>query len=190
MVANLDVSCALTLMLSKATTRLGKASRQIFRFKGCLHTRSLGTSSRRSSPAVAPATREDLDLITLFDRPRNVTSFQSHTGLFGHRFLTNPHAFHTLLESTIPRAQLLVDRLLRAHESRDELRQAVRNFDRLSNLLCSVIDLTELLRQVHPDWAWRAGALELHERMNEFMNVLNTEVGLYKVRIHRLQEKR
>ena len=96
--------------------------------------------------------------------------------------LTSPSAFVALADSTLQRAQLLTDRILRARESRDELFKVVKNLDRLSNMLCGVIDLAELLRNAHPDQAWIQIAEEVYEKLCEFMNVLNTNVGLYEVR--------
>lgn len=78
-------------------------------------------------------------------------------------------------------AQLLADRILRARESRSELLKAVKNLDRLSDLLCGVIDLSELVRNAHPDEQWANAANVAYESLCEFMNVLNTHVGLYEV---------
>jgi mitochondrial intermediate peptidase len=57
----------------------------------------------------------------------------------------------------------------------------VKNLDRLSDLLCGVIDLAELVRNVHPDHAWAGGANAAYEELCEYMNELNTHVGLYEV---------
>ena len=57
----------------------------------------------------------------------------------------------------------------------------VKNLDRLSDMLCSVIDLAELVRNAHPDPEWVKSANEAYEQLCEYMNVLNTNVGLYEV---------
>jgi intermediate peptidase len=57
----------------------------------------------------------------------------------------------------------------------------VKSLDRLSDLLCGVIDLAELVRNVHPDEAWNEGANEAYEELCSYMNVLNTHTGLYEV---------
>lgn len=49
-------------------------------------------------------------------------------------------------------------------------------------MLCGVIDLAELVRNAHPDPAWVESAEEVYAHLCEFMNVLNTHVGLYDVR--------
>jgi hypothetical protein len=48
-------------------------------------------------------------------------------------------------------------------------------------MLCSVIDLAELVRNAHPDTEWVESANEAYEQLCEYMNVLNTNVGLYEV---------
>ena len=60
--------------------------------------------------------------------------------------------------------------------------KVVKNLDRLSDLLCSVVDLAEFVRNAHPDPKWVTSANNLYESLSEFMNVLNTHVGLYNVR--------
>ena len=50
-------------------------------------------------------------------------------------------------------------------------------------MLCSVIDLAELVRNAHPDPEWVQSADEAYEQLCEYMNVLNTNVGLYEVRL-------
>nr|AVI61055.1 mitochondrial intermediate peptidase [Cyclocybe aegerita] len=161
--------------------------KQIFRFRGCLFShhdancpaRHLATKVQRHIPASV----DDRALVTLFDNPRSsfrVSPF-SVTGLFGHPNLTHPSALISLAGSTLVRAQLLTDRILRARESRDELGKVVKNLDRLSDMLCGVIDLAELVRNAHPDRVWVDAANHAYESLCQFMNVLNTHVGLYKV---------
>ncbi len=62
------------------------------------------------------------------------------------------------------------------------LKKVVKNLDRLSDMLCGIIDLSELVRHAHPDKAWVDAANHAYETLCEFMNVLNTHVGLYEVR--------
>jgi len=62
--------------------------------------------------------------------------------------------------------------------------KVVKNLDRLSDMLCSVIDLAELVRNSHPDPEWVQGANDAYEQLCEYMNVLNTNVGLYEVCAH------
>ena len=158
-----------------------------FRFRGCLlfqkdarHTRALATQVQHHIPASV----DDKALIGVFDNPDS--SYRSSpfaaTGLFGHPSLTHPASLISLADATLIRAQLLTDRILRARESRSELLKVVKNLDRLSDMLCGVIDLAELVRNAHPDRLWVGAANQAYETLCEFMNVLNTHVGLYEVR--------
>ena len=159
-------------------------AKSLFRFQGCLLARK--NVQRRYASQVRsqiPASVGDKALITLFDNPKanfRASPF-SVTGLFGHPNLTHPAALISLAAATVVRAQLLTDRILRARESRDELLKVVKNLDRLSDMLCGVIDLAELVRNAHPDRIWVDAANQAYETLCEYMNVLNTHVGLYEV---------
>lgn len=50
--------------------------------------------------------------------------------------------------------------------------------DRLSDLLCRVIDLSDFIRSVHPDRKMQAAATQAYAMMFQYMNVLNTTTGL------------
>ncbi|KAI0324462.1 mitochondrial intermediate peptidase [Cubamyces sp. BRFM 1775] len=173
---------------------LAKAARHAFSRPTSLCLRSRGSlraekrlgkiaviSRSATTSAIQPASADDTDLIAYFDYPQVPQKITAPTGLFGHRALTTPATFNALADSTLRRAQLLTERILRARESRVELFKVVKNLDRLSDMLCGVIDLAELLRNAHPDPLWVQSADEVYEKLCEFMNVLNTNVGLYEV---------
>jgi intermediate peptidase len=167
------LSRSLSAVLPKQLFHL--QARHTARYRRCLSTRVSGT---------IPASVDDIALVSLFDHPTSSlrsTPF-STTGLFGHPSLNHPRGLISLAEATLVRAQLLTDRILRARESRDELLKVVKNLDRLSDMLCAVIDLSELVRNAHPDRTWVEAANHAYETLCEFMNVLNTDVGLYEVR--------
>ncbi|KAH9944233.1 mitochondrial intermediate peptidase [Epithele typhae] len=157
------------------------------RFYGHPNAKRASRSSTTSLRALAttspikPTSSDDVDLIAFFDQPNTSQKSVEHTGLFGHRALTHPRSFIALADSTLHRAKLLAGRILRARQSQDELFKVVKNLDRLSDMLCGVIDLAELLRNAHPDPAWIQSAEEVYEKLCEFMNVLNTDVNLYEV---------
>jgi len=160
-----------------------KISRSVPKFCGDLRAHELGLVRRTASTLVRPPSSDDAELVSLFDQPQTgqKASPLFVTGIFQHPQLTTPAAFSTLADSTLVRAQLLTERILRARESRSELFKVIKNLDRLSDLLCGVIDLAELLRNAHPDAQWVDCASESYEKLCEFMNVLNTHVGLYEV---------
>ncbi len=177
----------LSLMLARAAKNvLPKPSKPPFSFRGCLnarqHARYTVHSRAATTSAIQPASVDDINLIDFFDQPYAPQKPTSLTGLFGHRSLTTPASFIALADSTLRRAQLLTERILRARESRDELFRVVKNLDRLSDMLCGVIDLAELLRNAHPDPVWVQSAEEVYEKLCEDMNILNTNVELYEVR--------
>lgn len=161
------------------------SSRVIARLSRCRNVAKL--SSRRLA-TVVPNTAEESDLTEYFDHKptsiNNASSYSSHrpSGLFGQPALSSPESFRRLAQATTLRAQLLTERIVRARESRDELLSVVKNMDRLSDMLCSVIDLAELVRNAHPDPTWVETANDAYEQVCEVMNVLNTHVGLYEVR--------
>jgi intermediate peptidase len=136
-----------------------------------------------ASLATLPTSKDDLALVDLFDQPSASlrSSALSPTGLFGHDSITEPHALVRLARATLARAQLLTERVLRARQSRDELKKVIKNLDRLSDMLCGVIDLAELVRNAHPEPEWVHAANWAYEALCEFMNVANTHVGLYEV---------
>ncbi|KAL4241834.1 Mitochondrial intermediate peptidase [Abortiporus biennis] len=165
---------------------LVQASKQPFRFRGCLFTKQKSRTkflARPASTVSAPPSPDDADIIANFDFPQSsqISSPLSHTGLFRHSFLTSPLAFTQLADSTLQRAASLTERIINARSSRKELFQVVKNLDRLSDMLCGVIDLAELIRNAHPDRAWIASSEEVYDKLCQFMNILNTHVGLYEV---------
>ncbi|PFH49704.1 hypothetical protein AMATHDRAFT_62721 [Amanita thiersii Skay4041] len=168
------------MLLQSARNVLRSTVKQTSRCSACL------LSQRRTAATQTqfiPASVDDKGLIEVFDYPKSSRSFSpfSATGLFGHPTLTQPHSLISLAHATVVRAQLLTDRILRAPQSREELKKVVKNLDRLSDLLCGVIDLAELIRNAHPDRVWVDAANQAYETLCEFMNVLNTHVGLYQV---------
>ncbi|KLO20646.1 mitochondrial intermediate peptidase [Schizopora paradoxa] len=139
-------------------------------------------TTRHAATTAIPASSEDTELIPFFDQPSTSRSWLSpNAGLFLHKDLVKPSSLTTLANGTLRRAQFLTDRILRARESRDELHMVLKNLDKLSDLLCGVIDLAELIRNSHPESAWVRSANDAYDTLCEFMNVLNTHVGLYEV---------
>lgn len=158
--------------------------RPVLRFTGCLQKKTPRSPSLRANfTRVQSASVDDLSLVPLFDNPRSTLlgSPLTSTGLFHHALLQQPSQFKHVAALTLSRAQRLVDRILRAPSSRSEMLKVVKNFDRLSDMLCSIIDLAELVRNAHPDPIWIENANDAYEMLSEFMNVLNTNTGLSEV---------
>ncbi|KAK0557840.1 Mitochondrial intermediate peptidase [Tilletia horrida] len=143
----------------------------------------------RSSTSIVEADAKELR--ALFDSPtptvnntkQKLTSSSSAlnpAGLFDSPSLSTPDNFLAVARRTHLRAQLLVHRIVSAPQNgREEMSKVVRNLDRLSNLLCTVIDCAELVRNAHPNQAWVRAANDAYEYLCGYMNVLNTHQGLY-----------
>lgn len=78
---------------------------------------------------------------------------------------------------TLQKCQRIVTKVL-ACNSVEGYASVARDLDRLSDLLCRVIDLSDFVRAVHPDQRIRAAANQAYSTMFEYMNVLNTTTGL------------
>ena len=57
----------------------------------------------------------------------------------------------------------------------------VKNFDRLSDKLCGVIDLCESIYTSHPEQRWKNEAGRVYEELCRVMNEMNVDVELYEV---------
>ncbi|KAF9922747.1 Mitochondrial intermediate peptidase, partial [Modicella reniformis] len=83
--------------------------------------------------------------------------------------------------AAIARGHLLVERIANAPERGElEMQKVIKLFDRLSDVICRVIDAAEVVQCLHPDPAWRRGAETVFEEMFSWMNTLNTDPRLFK----------
>ena len=107
--------------------------------------------------------------------------------MFHNKDLTSPAGFKKYAERTLHKAKALAEKIVGAN-TREELFRIVLDLDRLSDLLCRVIDMSEFVRAAHPDPAIVAAANEAYGAMFEYMNVLNTTTGLYTTLKKALQD--
>ncbi|KAF3769032.1 zincin [Cryphonectria parasitica EP155] len=98
-------------------------------------------------------------------------------GLFRNAYLTEPQGFLAFARVSLARAQTIVDKVLHA-SSLSEYQEMVRDMDRLSDLLCRVIDLSDFVRVTHPDRQMQSAASEAWGIVYQYMNQLNTTTGL------------
>lgn len=140
------------------------------------------STSRSASTSPIPVAADDASLVPFFDVPTSScrSSAGLSTGLLSHPHLTTPSTLDTLAEGAMKRADSLMNRILNAQKSRDDLYMVIKNMDKVSDLLCGVIDLTELIRNAHPDPVWIQGADNVYDKLCGYMNTLNTHMGLYK----------
>jgi len=133
----------------------------------------------------------DTHLRAVFDQhvARNLQAGPKVKGLFGYTNLIKPQDLIPLAQRTVHRASAVVERICNlpttfakdGTTSDQALLLMAKQFDRLSDLLCSVIDPCEFIRNVHADEDWVEAANEVYEYMCNYMNTLNTHVGLYRV---------
>jgi intermediate peptidase len=151
-----------------------------------IYSRSPPVSGSSPSPSTAfSPTQDDTIIKYFFDSlsPAYASPQGSNGGLFQLEPLTAPHSLSHLTDRTLVHGQAIVDRICNSvsDPTGKELRLVVKNLDRLSDLLCGVIDMCELVRNVHPDTAWLDACDEAYERLCSFMNGLNTDRGLFQV---------
>jgi intermediate peptidase len=142
-----------------------------------------------SSPASfsAPDTaHDDKTLRRIFDDQRFWQDFRTQAsqavrgqraGLFQNKYLTSPEGFERYTHATLRKCKALVRKILAA-ETTAELVPMARDFDRLSDLLCRVIDLSDFVRATHPRRDFQLAATGAYNTMFEFMNQLNTTTAL------------
>lgn len=98
-------------------------------------------------------------------------------GLLGIQYLKRPEGFVAFVEATKMKCDQLVAKTLAASTVED-YRAMARDMDRLSDLLCRVIDVSDFMRAFHHDATVIKAATHAYEQMFEYMNVLNTTAGL------------
>ncbi|GKT42113.1 mitochondrial intermediate peptidase [Colletotrichum spaethianum] len=124
---------------------------------------------------------DDAILRELFDSPDRVAkAFKAagpSVGLFKNRYLTSPNGFYVFARRSLEKAQKIVHRVLHA-SSISEYQAVVKDLDRLSDLLCRVLDLSDFVRMTHPDPRFQQAAAGAWSMVYQYMNQLNTMTGL------------
>ncbi|KAF2672129.1 mitochondrial intermediate peptidase [Microthyrium microscopicum] len=142
--------------------------------------------SSLSPPAfnASRASQDDDTLRKIFDSGSFWNGFSAKelhsersTGLIGNRYLDRPEGFLEYAQHSIRKCFMLVNQTL-AMESPDEYKSIVKVLDRLSDLLCRVIDLADFIRSTHPSPQFQQAATQAYAQMFEYMNQLNTTTGL------------
>jgi len=126
---------------------------------------------------------DDKTLGQIFDSPGfwreySQSSKSGHrAGLFQNRYLTSPQGFEQFANTSLERAKRVVAKILAASKP-EEYQHVVKDLERLSDLLCRIIDLSDFVRATHPDPRINHAATRAYAKMYEYMNVLNTTTGL------------
>jgi intermediate peptidase len=106
------------------------------------------------------------------------TSLLKPTGLFGYRILQSENGFGKMADYALAKSEKIVESVIGSNSSADQL-QTVKRLDKLSDLLCSVIDSAQLIQFVHPDDRIRKSASDAFKKLSTYLNSLNTNLELY-----------
>ncbi|PGH36790.1 mitochondrial intermediate peptidase [[Emmonsia] crescens] len=101
----------------------------------------------------------------------------SSSGLLQNQYLTCPEGFLKFASVSLQKCQEIMARVLEV-STLDGYRRVAKDLDRLSDLLCRVIDMADFMRSNHPNPAIQDAATQAYSIIFEYMNVLNTETRL------------
>ncbi|KAG1183615.1 hypothetical protein G6F36_008317 [Rhizopus arrhizus] len=139
-------------------------------------------------PAFSQLVKENDDHLRLiFDDKQLWKQFSLKTnidpvGLCGHPDFSDVHGIQFATQQAIQRSQILVERICNASTNgSEEMRKVVKNLDRLSDTLCSVIDLAEFVRNAHPDNSIQDSVHQAYSDLCSYMNTLNTDTRIHKI---------
>lgn len=108
---------------------------------------------------------------------RSRNSAEGSAGIVRNRYLATPEGFMVYAQHAMRKCSMLVQKTL-AMKTVEDYTTIVRDLDRLSDLLCRVIDLSDFIRSTHPDRSYQHAASLAYSAMFEYMNQLNTTTGL------------
>ncbi|CAO2656131.1 Nn.00g049340.m01.CDS01 [Neocucurbitaria sp. VM-36] len=100
------------------------------------------------------------------------------SGIIGNKYLTHPDGFVDFVTITIQRCNAVVQSVAAAQTIPD-YKHMVKDLDKLSDLLCRVIDLADFVRGTHPDRKFQIMAVKAYQTVFQYMNQLNTTPVLY-----------
>ncbi|KAL7412008.1 hypothetical protein BDY24DRAFT_394286 [Mrakia frigida] len=168
-------------ILSTATRSISSILLPSLRLRPSFSPRSHRPLSTTPLPTTSFASPSSLT--AYFDLPSSSesssSSSSSPTGLFQQPLLTSPSGLRSISSHVTQHAQLLLKRIHKAPKSQSELQKVVKNFDRLSDKLCGVIDMCESIWTSHPDDDWKQEAGRVYEELCRVMNEMNVDQELY-----------
>ncbi|KAG5930972.1 hypothetical protein E4U60_006613 [Claviceps pazoutovae] len=144
------------------------------------------TASAKTTPSapldhIVSSRHDDTVLRELFDASTGLSfpsfSLKKSHGLFKNRYLTSPDGFLVFAQKNLEKATRIVHRALSASTTK-EYQGLVKDLDRLSDLLCRVLDLSDFVRMTHPDIRFQQAAADAWSMVYQYMNQLNTMTGL------------
>ncbi|KAI8593887.1 hypothetical protein BDZ88DRAFT_401864 [Geranomyces variabilis] len=142
-----------------------------------------GSRSKSTTTAAAP---KRTPLQQIFDSPAYWRANRHNangvsTGLCGLPVLDRPDGFIRAANAAIDEVRTIISKVCQAVELDNvvEMRKTVKRLDRLSDILCLVVDSAELVRNVHPDARFAKAANDAHAALSSVINQLNTHQELY-----------
>ncbi|KAL6926109.1 hypothetical protein ACO0SA_002678 [Hanseniaspora valbyensis] len=99
-------------------------------------------------------------------------------GLFSNKLITSPEGLYKFYKLYLYKCQHLL-KIIHQDQSDKADTLFIQRIDNLSNNLCKVIDLCEMVRSLHPNEQYVNMANQIYDEMFEFMNILNTDIILY-----------
>ena len=184
---NLIVDARAVRRLEQFDTPTGRQIRDISKRHLSTATETVQISEAYHAPELYGSLgfdKDELDLQKIFDSGPFWREFSQRNpaarrqeGLLGIQYLKSPEGFFTFVQATKQTCDGLVAKTLAA-TTLDEYRAMARDMDRLSDLLCRVIDVSDFMRVFHQDATMIKAATQAYEHMFEYMNVLNTTAGL------------
>ncbi|KAI9494810.1 hypothetical protein BDB00DRAFT_817165 [Zychaea mexicana] len=178
-----------TTTRTPAATSFSSTTTQRFQSRYCRHVSTVSNTKRHelhNNNSTDSTNNEYLRLIfddkNVWNEQRQSYANEHPVGLLGNPHFTSIAGFEYAAQQAIQRAQLIVERIWHAPENgRSEMRRVVKNLDRLSDTLCSVIDLAEFLRNAHPGEETMEAANKAYMDLCYYMNTLNTDTRMHKV---------
>ncbi|RCH97883.1 Mitochondrial intermediate peptidase, partial [Rhizopus stolonifer] len=151
----------------------------------CFSQSRYSYATLRQKTAVVTENNDHIRL--LFDddnawKHQTCTKTTESIGFFENPHFSSIYGIDFATQQAIQRAQILVERICSAPQNgAEEMRKIVKNLDRLSDTLCSVIDLAEFIRNAHPDQAIMEAANKSYSDLCSYMNLLNTDQRIHQV---------
>lgn len=116
---------------------------------------------------------------SVFDSFNPLKKNTDSVGLFCNHYLTSPKGLKNFANETLVKARDLTKHMI-DDQSPESMKRYIKELDRLSDMLCRVIDLCEFVRAAHPDSSFVKAAEDCHSKLFEHMNILNTSKPLFE----------
>lgn len=152
-----------------------------------VHYSTLLRSNTQQEAVEKPSDQDELIRMLFDDKSiwkinTKTRSISPPVGLFENPHFGNVHGINYAAQQAIQRAQIIVERICNAPENGvEEMRKVVKNLDRLSDTLCTVIDMAEFVRNAHPDGIIMEAANKAYGDLCSYMNTLNTDSRMHEV---------